>query len=164
MIVAIAGARGKPGDPKSLVERAREWASARGAEVLLADARIVFGKDHVESAVAHALRSQRTGTMATRSLSMEILLYLSGKRQVSEALSTAGVREDTTSIAVVLLGNDSLEDLLGTLGWARDDAVLDPRGKSLRALGIRQREERTVPPPVRTDLALERVALVDLLK
>ncbi|HEY7587795.1 MAG TPA: KEOPS complex subunit Cgi121 [Thermoplasmata archaeon] len=160
---SIAGARGRVEDPEGVLRRARDWASPIGTEVLLADARIVFGRDHLESAVLHAERARATGRMTSRTLPNEVLRYLAAQRQVANALRVGGLRKGTEAVAVAILGPGSVDELIAHLGWERDDAVLAPEGKSLRVLGISRTEERTVTGSRKVDLALEKVALLDVL-
>ncbi|HKZ88827.1 MAG TPA: KEOPS complex subunit Cgi121 [Thermoplasmata archaeon] len=160
----LVGARGAVRDPSGVLKAAQAWAANRGAEVLLADARAVFGRRHVESAILHAERAQREGRMTAHSVAMESLLYLSGQRQVSHAIRVAGLREDTIATAVLAFGLDAVDELVASLGWTRDDTVLEPGGKSLASLGVSPSEEKTVSDTRREELALERVALVDVLK
>jgi KEOPS complex subunit Cgi121 len=164
MKVQIGGARGSVGDPEATLKRAREWTEEKGDEILLADARVVLGKDHLESAVRHAVRSQATGTMAARSVSMEALRYLSAQRQVADAIRIAGIRVGTLEMAIAVFGRSSLDDFLDSFGWSRNDSVLDPEGKSYQTLGITETEWMTLPPNQRADLALEKVALLETEK
>jgi KEOPS complex subunit Cgi121 len=164
MTYAIIGARGKVTDPEAMIQAAREWAAHYRSEILLADADVVFGRDHLESAVSHALRAQTAGTMVSRSVAMESLRYLAAQRQVADAIRVAGIRRGTNRIAVVLFGATTVDSLLALQGWQRDDSVLEARGKSLDVLGITKEEAATVPPDRRQDLALEKVALLDVAK
>lgn len=164
MIHDIRGARGAIGDPEEVLRKAAAWAAGRGVEILLADARAVIGRDHLESAVRHGKRAKDQGTMTTRTLGMETLLYLSGRRQVADAISVAGIRKGTTGVAVVVFGDTFAADLLEAMGWSPDPTCLDAERKDLEALGIRETERATVPRGKEADLALERVALVDLEK
>ncbi len=161
---AIAGARGIVKDRNAALHQAQAWAAEREADVLLADASVVFGREHLESAALHAERARDAGLMATRSLSMEALLYLAGQRQVADAIRVAGLKDGTETIAIVLFGPASVDDLLSSLTWSRDDAVLVPGGKDLSRLGIALPERQTVPEDRVADLALERTALVDVAK
>lgn len=163
MTYDIAGARHRVSDPQDVVARAQAWAAERRAEVLLADAAVVFGQDHLESAVRHALRARASGTGVARDLGLETLRYLCGRRQVSEAIRDGGLKPTTEAVAVVVF-ESSADDLLAHLGWTRDDAVLAPEGKSLRALGVTRTEEGSLPRERTADLALERTALLDLDK
>ncbi len=160
----IAGARGAVRDHEDVLRRAQAWAAARESEVTLADASVVFGRDHAESAALHAERSRTSGTMATRSVSMEALLYLAGRRQVADAIQFAGIREGTATEAVIVFGDAPIDELIRLLGWSRDDPVLGASGKDLAALGIAPNERGTVPEGAIVDLALERTAFVDVLK
>lgn len=160
----VAGARGAVADRDEVLRKAQAWAAARGSEVCLADASVVFGRDHLEAAALHVERAKAAGTMATRSRAMEALLYVSGRRQVADAIATAGLRDGTETIAVLLFGDAAVGDLIAHLGWARDDSVLPAEGKPLRALGFTKAAEGTVPGARVADLALEKAALVDLEK
>ncbi len=162
MRYAIAGARGTIHDPEAAIKAVQAWATSHGGEVLLADARTVFGRDHLETAVRHALRAEAAGTMISRSISMETLRYLSAQRQVSDAIRVAGIRRGSRELAIVVFQTPSLEGLLAEFGWARDDAVLEAQGKSLRTFGISQKEATTVARKSQVDLVLEKVALLDV--
>lgn len=160
----LLGARGTLQDLEAILRQIREWGQARGAEVLAADAQAVFGQDHLESAVRHAERARAEHTSSTHSIAMETLLYLSGQRQVADAIRVAGLRQGTGIIALVVWPGDESPDLLAALGWARDDAVLESAGKSLDRLGVTEVEKGTVPETTVQDLALERVALLDVAR
>jgi len=160
----IAGARARVTDPEAVLRRAQTWATRHGSEVCLADARFVLGRDHLESAALHAERAKESGMMATRSLSMETLLYVSGKRQVADAIRFAGLRPDSEAVGLVLFGSATADEFLRAMDWSRDDAVLSAEGKSLDAFGVSKRESDTLPAERRPDLVLEKVALVDLEK
>ncbi len=164
MTHAIAGARGTVRNREPVIKAAQEWAAERGSEVLLADASVVFGPEHLESAALHAERARDARLMATRSVSMEALLYLAGERQVADAIRVAGITEATTTVAVGVFGDASVGELIARLGWSRDDGVLDARGKDLGRLGIRKAAQGTVPEEQAVDLALEHTAMLDVLK
>jgi tRNA threonylcarbamoyladenosine modification (KEOPS) complex Cgi121 subunit len=102
--------------------------------------------------------------MTTRSVGMEALLYLAAQRQVADAIRIAGIKASTSTVAVILFGGSAVDQLIALLGWSRDDGVLDARGKDLSVLGVRKLERGTVPEDRLVDLALERTALLDVLK
>ena len=161
MMYEVAGARGTVDDPENVLKKAQVWSKANGAEVLLADARVVLGRDHLETAARHALRAKANGTMAARSVSAEALRYLSAQRQVADAIRIAGIHRGTKELAIAVFGRSGIQELLATFGWSRDDRVLDSEGKSFVAIGITEAEWATLPPNQRADLALEKVALLD---
>ena len=155
--------RAQVSDPEAVIRETHRWGKAHAAEALLADARVVFGADHLETAARHAERARDSSSMITRSVAMETLLYLSGRGQVSEAIGMAGISIGSTNVAICVFGS-RVDNLIEALGWTRDDSVLDAQGKSLRALGISPAEEATVPQEARRDLALERTALLDAFR
>ncbi len=163
MTYEIAGARCTASDPQEVIARTQAWAAAHHAEVLLADASVVIGRDHLETAVRHALRAKASGVGVARDLGLETLRYLCGKRQLSEAIRAGGLTTATRTIAAVVF-ESAADDFLAHQGWKRDDSVLEAEGKSLRVLGITAREEQTVAPDRVSDLALERTALLDIEK
>ena len=164
MTYAIAGARGDIADPEEILRKARAWSERTGNEVLLADARAVLGRDHLETSVRHAIRAQSSATMVARSVSMEALRYLSAQRQLSDAIRIAGIRRGTKELAIAVFGPTKVEDLFVAFGWSRDDEVLVAEGKSFREIGITEAEWATLPPNQKADLALEKVALLDVEK
>lgn len=160
----IEGARGSISDPEDVLQRAAAWAAELHVEVLVADARAVFGRDHLESAIRHAERAKEHGTMSTRSLPMEALLYLSGRRQVVEALAAAGIRRGTQTLAVVVFAESGAHEMVQAMGWTPDAEVLRAGTKDAEALGLTNAELSTIPSERWPDLALERVALLDVEK
>ena len=164
MKYSISGARGRVKDPMETIHHAQDWGGPRGIDVLLADATVVFGRAHVESAIRHALRAHDAGTIVAHSISMEALRYLSAQRQVADAIRIAGIRAGTQELAVAVFGADSTEELLKLFEWVRDDTVLEPKKRSLTALGFTKQALSTVPPDRQNDLALEKVALLDVWK
>ena len=155
----IVGARGASGDPAQRLAALKDFAG-----IQLLDARFVCGGDHLVSAAEHADRAMREGTNVANSLAVEFVVYASGERQIADALAKMGIRDDTTEFAVAILGGDSPTEVLRALGLTRDDGVLESTPARLRAFGLTDAEIASVPPDRATDLVLERVALVDLLK
>lgn len=102
--------------------------------------------------------------MATRSLSMETLLYVAGERQITDAIRVAGLRPDTQALGIVLFGPASLDDFLREMAWSREDRVLSSEGKPLEAFGLSKAQAATLSKTRELDLVLEKVALVDLEK
>ena len=153
------GARGPAKDPETRL------ALVRGlGEIQLLDARLVCGRDHLVSAAEHAERAMREHTNVARSLAVEFVVYASGERQIADALTKMGIRDDTTQFAVVVFGGEDPADVLRSLSLTRDHAVLESSPAKLRAFGLTDAELASVPPERAADLVLERVALVDLLK
>src|SRR5437867_8774842 len=79
-------------DPKAALGRLQSYARGRGGWAQLLDADAVLGRDHLASAFDHARRAFDQGRNSTASIEVEFLLYASGERQISKAISTAGAR------------------------------------------------------------------------
>lgn len=160
----VLGARGPPRAAQEVVSLVRGFAEEHGVEIQPLDPAMVFGRDHLISAVDHALRARVEGRATSRTLAGEVLLYASGERQVGEALAKLGLKGRVEAAALVVLGSCPTGELLRRMGWARDDDLLRAEGKDPTAFGLAREELSTVAPGAAADLILERVALVDLMK
>jgi len=157
--VEIMGAKGPAREPDSRLALARTI-----GEIQLLDARLVCGRDHLVAAAEHAERAMREGTNVAKTLAVEFVLYAAGERQISDAIRKVGVRDDTEEFALVNFDGGNPDEVLRALEMSRDDRVIEPSRQKLQAFGITEAELRSVPPDQVSDLVLERVALVDLLK
>jgi len=160
--IEIIGVRGGLEDPKSMLVELQDFARSRGGWGQLLDAGHVAGRDHILSAADHAQRAIDRGLASSGTFELEFLLYISGERQISKAIETAGVRAGRPFVAVVGNGPDS-EAILERFGWKADASLIETSPAKLRALGFSKGEieaagERSA------DLVLEKVARVDLMK
>lgn len=161
MTVPCAGARIVRGESEALLAKA----SALEEDVLLMDADMVCGADHIFSAVLHARRAFERNSNSSKTLGMEVMLYASGERQISKAKRKMGLHPGTERVAVVLLSPEGdLGGVLRELGLERDDSLIgcDP-GKG-EAFGLGPRELEALGIAYVQELVLEKVAFVDLLK
>ena len=156
----ILGARGQIADPREAIERLR---SLQGGSVLALNADLVCGAEHLQSAVEHALRSFDRRTNACNDIAMECLLYASGERQISKAQDKMGMRKGVGRLALVLFG-PMAEEAMNALDLDRDDSVLDASAEKALRFGIERREIEALGLERASDLVLERVAFVDILK
>lgn len=162
--VEVIGVEGAPLVAGELLGTLRSVSERHGAEVQPLEPSLVFGRDHLVSAVEHAIRARSEGRGVSKSLAGEVLLYASGERQMSTALKKLGLRGSVSSAILVILGPCPPDALVKALGWRRRDSLMDPEGKDLSGFGITKEEMSTVPTDRAHELILERVALVDLLK
>ena len=123
------------------------------------------------SAVEHAVRAISRKTNTTNSLEKEILLYASGERQLKLAIPKIGVKKGNVKIAIVILKNKKkiisnkiVDDLLKLFYLTRDDKVLEGDENTLKRFGIKEKELKTVNKAKCSDLILEKVAMVDIIK
>ncbi len=137
-------------------------ASSAGAIILVLDGSMVFGSDHLASALCHARRAIDEGRNASDSLQMETLLYSSGERQLSSAIKKMSVSDDSTIVVVARLSDDGFDPGEGweILSRKPESADMD----LLTRFGIDRTSAGTVRADILSDLILERVAYVDLIK
>ncbi len=128
------------------------------------DADKLAGEEHLRFAVQKAIKAFENGKNIAQDLSKEILLYVSGTRQISKAVRM-GVHNGINNIAVVSIGeNIDISAFLditpkNVLGYdASKNSVL------MDIFGITQEEIKCAGQNKIPDLVLERVALVDILK
>ena len=91
------------------------------------DSRCVAGIDHLLFSAVNALRAFENGNNISKKLAIEFLLFVSGQRQIKKAISMVGVKPETESVTVVLIGAEkaSLEaaflKLVRLIGGQIDD-------------------------------------------
>lgn len=149
------------GHASARVDEVLGRARSAGAEVLLLDGDMVFGADHIRSALMHAKKATDEGRNSSDSMAMETLLYASGERQLSSAIRkmSAGDATDRLVLAVLRGAFEPGE------GWSRlpDRQTRVDRTMLLR-FGVSEAEMATVDEGMLADLVLERVAAVDVIK
>ncbi|UCG89524.1 MAG: hypothetical protein JSU57_03365 [Candidatus Heimdallarchaeota archaeon] len=69
----------------------------------LFDNRFIWGYRHLYSGIWHALNAKKNDRMISKTLTIEVLLYVAGQRQIKKAF-TIGVKETTQEVVGVLLG------------------------------------------------------------
>ncbi len=139
-------------------EKMIEHFKSLGGESVILDPMQVYGKDMLISAVQHAERAFKDGTNSSKSLLTEIILYASGERQISKALTKMKPKEGCNEYAVIILDVEG-ELLLDELGMMRDDSIVEGNDEKAYVMGLVN--ENNIPYD---GLALERVAMVDILK
>lgn len=154
--------KAKAGDGPRLMEAVMARAERTGAEVLVLDGSMVFGKHHLMSAFEHATRAIEEGTNSSGSRPMETLLYASGERQLSAAIKKMSVSGTTEEVVVARL----TESPFGPEpGWTPlPDRPAEPGFERLLRFGVTREELGTVSRERAFELVLERVAAVDVLK
>lgn len=154
-------ARAKIDDLEAVLRTVDEVSARHQVTLQLLDADAVYSVRHLESAILHAERAFSQGRNAAKGLGAEVLLYLSGERQVSRALERAGLKPGLERVVVLAIGHRrgaAIWDLLDRLHWSKDPAGLQENPRALDRYGIPNLNGST-------ELALlERVALVDVIK
>ena len=106
-----------------------------GPRLALADAHAVCGTLHLRQAAELAQRAHDGGYALSHTRASEVLLYLTGQRQVSRAIARAGLSPETETVGWVAFGKPPPE-LAGLV--AEDERVLDGEDFDYRAFGLPQ--------------------------
>ena len=152
----------RKGEAENLLRWVSETARETGSEALVVREDLVFGSDHMRSALYHAKKAIDEGRNSSDSVAMETLLYSSGERQLSSAIKKMSVNKETESVAVVLLSGAGFKPGEGWNEMPRIPPSVD--GAKLTQFGISEREVETVAPERAIELVMERVAAVDIQK
>ena len=169
----IIGAEGRFENVERVVLQLKELGAGYGASIQLMDAKMVYGKRHLESSVLHAERAFRTDTNLSGDMAIEVLLYSSGERQIKQAISKMGISEVTTGVAVVICIDDGspakemheiLDGILEGLSLKRNDSLLEGDRSVLERFGIDPSEIENTDENAWGNIILSRVAMVDLVK
>jgi KEOPS complex subunit Cgi121 len=165
-MIKVIGAVGDIKDLDKFLEQISDFALKNKMIIQVLNADLIYGKDHLISAVEHAKRAIQRNTNTTNSLEMEILLYTSGERQLKLAIPKMGVKNGKSKIAFVLIAEKDISEkqLMETLSLKRDDKVLEGDIDTLKKFGINKHEIDTVNKEKYGDLILEKVAMVDIIK
>lgn len=149
------------GEAKALMDRVLAEAAPSRSEVIVLDGDMVFGADHLSSALTHAVKASAEGRNASDSLAMETLLYASGERQLSSAIKKMGVGPETVRVVLAAVrGPFSPGE-----GWTElPDTDPVPDRARLARFGVTEKEMSTVDESRLSELVLERVAAVDVIK
>lgn len=170
MNIKIIGAKGNINHVNNLIDEIRNFSKRNECIVQILNADLVFGKNHLISAVNHASRAFNTNTNSTNSLEMEILLYASCERQIKIAIQRIGITKGKSNIAFVIINDTkemqstTLDSFLKKMRLTRDDKVLDGNRNTLVNFGLTEKEISTVSKKNYEDLILEKVAKVDIIK
>ena len=170
MSETFIGARGKPVVHVDMwIRQLQRTAKSLDLVAQVLDADAVCGPVHLESAFLHANRAMGKGNNLARTLLIEWVLCAAGVRQVDVAFKRVGIKPGSETFAILLIADDDLvateeqvTSLLETIGLERDDGVLECNEEALRNLGVGDAELGAVPRKSWPDLALERVALLEL--
>jgi tRNA threonylcarbamoyladenosine modification (KEOPS) complex Cgi121 subunit len=149
------------------------------AEVQLLKADLVAGPEHLQFAARNALHSFKGKRPRSKSLAMELLLYISCQRQIAKAIRFLGVDSDDSRVSLVAL-SESKETLVELarqaeliIGGKQADDLIEIRSEQRaarlqRSYGITSKEmeaarlEGEIDSSVLKRLIVERSALLDI--
>lgn len=112
----------------------------REVPLQIIEAKYLAGPRHAFHAGYLALTAQSEKRARANKIEIEMLLYITGKRQIGEAIRDAGVKSGTTEIAVIALGpsekalRGTLDEVARTLQGEEDDNLLEITALKKRSL------------------------------
>jgi len=167
-MLKIIGAKGQIKNVDLFIEKVVSFAQEKNITIQALNADMIYGKKHLISAFEHAKRAISQKRNTTNSLSMEIMLYASGERQLKLAIPKMGVKQGKSNVAFVFaddrISDDLVSDLLRKVSLIHDDEVLEGNIYTLKNFGINKKAIETVSKEKYKDLILEKVAMVDIIK
>lgn len=147
-------------DTDSFVERIDEIAKRHDTVVQIFDTRYIVDREHLERAVDLARRERERGNGIARDMSVEILLYAAGRRQIDRALEM-GVSEGECPVIAIVVGGDedgAIEDLRALVDPGRTLSEYDP--ERVRAFFDVSQTELDATTGELADIVHERVAML----
>lgn len=174
-MITILGTHGTIKNVDFFIQQLLQFSKEEHLIIQAFDATVIYSKDHLISATAHAKRAFLQGTNATNSLALEILLYAAGERQIQKAIKKMGVKKGEQQIVFILTdpihqrtdrnaGRAVIQRLLKTFQLTLDENVINGDRYTLKRFGINDEELSTMPEEKYGDLILEKIALVDVIK
>ncbi|MDZ7689212.1 MAG: KEOPS complex subunit Cgi121 [Halobacteriales archaeon] len=154
-------------DTDDFLDALDELREEHGVAVQAFDARYVVSRLHLEEAVEKAKRSFERGENVADTLSMEILLYAAGTRQIDVA-TRMGMRPGEHDAVFVLVGDEEAEKEASVevrrMTHEPDGFVYGDETCLLDFFGVTGDETDAVGDDRLEYLVLERVALLDVNK
>jgi len=168
-MIKIFGAEGKISNIDSFLRKINDFSKEKNILIQSFDAEYIYNKNHLISSYKHARRSFENKTNTCNTLEMEILLYAAGERQLKIAIPKIGVKKGDSSIIFIMIDkkcnlDKTVDTFLGFLGFKRNDNLLKGDVNTLKKFGFKDSEIRTVSKDKYSDLVLEKVAMVDIIK
>ena len=168
-MLKIVGAKGIVKDVDDFLKKVNNFSQKNSIISQVFNADMIYGEKHIISAVDHAKRSFDRKKNTTNSLDMEILLYTSGERQLKLAIPKMGIKKGSANILFVFIKdkkihNETINVLLKQLSLKHDNSVIEGNEITLKNFGITNIEKETVTKDKYSNLILEKVAMVDILK
>ena len=176
-LLSLAFAKASISDPEQTLRQLRSISSE--AQVQLVKADLIGGPEHLQFAARNALHSFGGAQRRSKSLAVELLLYISCQRQIAKAIKLLGVDLGDSRVAVVALSGskDALLELdrqaSVVIGGERDENLIEIGSKQKmnalqRSYGVTSREIEATRSVGEADssvlkrLIIERSALLDI--
>ena len=176
-LLSLAFTKASIPDPEQTLRQLRSISSE--AQVQLVKADMIGGPEHLQFAARNALHSFSGPQRRSKSLAVELLLYISCQRQIARAIKLLGVDSKDSRVALVALSGskDAILELdrqaNSVIGGERDESLIEIVSKQKmrvleRSYGVTSREIEATRSVGEADssvlkrLIVERSALLDL--
>ena len=176
-LLSLGFSKASIADPEHTLERLRTV--NKQAEVQLVKADLIAGPEHLQFAARNAIYSFNGERRRSKSLAMELLVYVSCQRQIAKAINFLGVDSKDSRIALVALSDskDAIQELDRRarliVSGEQDDNLVEIGTKQKMAqikhsYGVNSREMEAARFEGETDssilkrLIVERSALLDI--
>jgi KEOPS complex subunit Cgi121 len=151
-------------DIEGFLDKIKKISKEKNVTIQVLDADKLAGEKHIRFAVEKAMNSFKASTNIANDLAKEIMLYVSGTRQISKAMRL-GIHKGENNIAIVAVGE---EPDLSAFNEIKPEHVLEYNESKKEAVmevfNITNEEIEAVGEEKISELVLERVALVDVIK
>lgn len=163
-------------DPEKTLRQLRSIGDKNQVQVLKAE--LIAGQEHLRVAARNALHSFKGKSPRSKSLAVELLLYISCQRQISKAISLVGVEPIDHEVVLVALSESKeslqeLEEVSKSVLGNSDDSVVEIGSKPKlvaiqRSYNVSNREIEAARFEYETDeqvvkrLIVERSALLEV--
>ncbi|MCS4541596.1 MAG: KEOPS complex subunit Cgi121, partial [Euryarchaeota archaeon] len=124
-----------PIDVEELTKKVKELAKKTQTAIQVFDPAVIAGFDHVFRAAYLALKSFKQKTNISTDLAVELLIYVSGRKQIQEAIKLFGVKQNSLQIVVVMISDsqkkieNSVAELLKLTNASIDDGIINSISK-----------------------------------
>jgi tRNA threonylcarbamoyladenosine modification (KEOPS) complex Cgi121 subunit len=173
--VEITGFRNVKFESAEAFLKANRKEESQNVGVQFFDAELIASWEHLYFAVLNALQAFKNKTNLSKTAAMETMLYASAQRQIEKAIQQCGIKPETTTMAVTLIGEnptqlkDMLESITRSVGAEPDEHVLELSSvKENRIKGAFQISDGEIKTVLKNEngkealinLVVERVALL----
>jgi tRNA threonylcarbamoyladenosine modification (KEOPS) complex Cgi121 subunit len=152
------------GQANAFVDNLLKSEASSKTNILAVRAEMIFGADHLRTALYHAKRAHTDGRNSANSIPMETLLYASGERQLSTAIDKMSVTDKTEEFVVASLNGSPIKSVDSGSWMSLPDTDPEISVTKLVSFGISRTELETLKGRRPAELVMERVAAVDILK
>ena len=129
--VEITGYKGVEFDKAEAFLKSTRKQTRQNVDIQFFDAELIATQEHLYFAVLNALQAFQNKTNLSKSPAMETILYTSAQRQIQKAIERSGIKPQTKSMAVVIIGDDpkqiqnTLQAVTKSVGSKPDEGVLE---------------------------------------